>query len=266
MISPIASAEEKRRVTAIADRIEFGTPWLVQMRGTALTAAAIKKSCGRSDEVGWDYTCADGSGGWCSPADFASNFVPLSPMVPVTTSQPWGDEGDTRASRGQVDLWKAIAQHVDVQDRSGLITGLQRIVDQDEERAAAFPAVLAELIAERARNEHSAAGDAETREQTVDDDVPAMLAGLAEKFRRDGIPEYSIVTKVGEESGEVIKAYNRSPESQEVVLELGDVAVSALVALAALEHPPMVVLREHIKRQYSRFLGEKPNAELAAKP
>ncbi|KDP00457.1 hypothetical protein QRB41_14450 [Mycobacterium avium subsp. hominissuis] len=132
----------------LADSIEFGQPWVVQDRHIGATAVAIKKSGGRDDEIIWDYTFPDGSGHFCDPEAFVARFTPVTPMaaIPTQPPQPSGD----RATELQIALWTALAGPFEIHGPTSAYVHLQELVDQIDDRADAFPAVLSALIAERA--------------------------------------------------------------------------------------------------------------------
>lgn len=146
------SDEERERIAAKAEAIGFGEPWMVRIRGKSATAVAIKKNgYDHSGEIGWDYTLPDGSGNRCSPDEFADNFVPVVPLVPVL-AWPWSEKVDNpRAADWQIEQWKAIAGQVAIHGPREMSAHLHEVVDRADERAHAYPVVLAELIAERAR-------------------------------------------------------------------------------------------------------------------
>lgn len=155
-------------IAAFADAIAVGQPWVVSYRGTEMTAVAIKKCGGRDDEILWDYTWADGGGDVVPPAEFARLFIPVAPMVPLTAHVEVTAPPRSRPSELQVALWAALAAPLEVSELADLAAGLQSVVDQADDRADAFPALLTALVAERDLTRSQSTTLAELREAVED--------------------------------------------------------------------------------------------------
>jgi hypothetical protein len=167
------SAVEPSRVELDAirtffDAAAFGQPWVVSYRGTEVTAVAIKKCGGRDDEIIWDYTWDDGGGDVVHPEEFARLFIPVAPMVPLTAPVEVTAPPRSRPGELQVALWAALAAPLEVSELADVAAGLQSVVDQADDRAAAFPALLTALVAERDPTRRQSTTLAELRESVED--------------------------------------------------------------------------------------------------
>lgn len=155
-------------IAAFADAIAVGQPWVVSYRGTEMTAVAIKKcgaattkSCGTTP----GRTAAETS---CPPEEFARMFIPLAPMVPLTAPLEKTAPPSSRPSELQIALWAALAAPLAVSELADIAAGLQAVIDQADERADAFPALLDALVAERDLTHRQATALTELRESADD--------------------------------------------------------------------------------------------------
>lgn len=155
-------------IAAFADAIAVGQPWVVSYRGTEMTAVAIKKCGGRDDEIVWDYTWADGGGDVVPPEELARLFIPVAPMVPLTAPVEVTAPPRSRPSELQVALWAALAAPLEVSELADLAAGLRSVVDQADDRADAFPALLTALVAERELTRRQSTTLAQLRESVED--------------------------------------------------------------------------------------------------
>lgn len=158
--------DEIDAIRAFTDAIDVGQPWLVTYRGTEMTAVAIKKCGGRDDEIVWDYTWADGGGTFALPEEFAEQFIPVAPMVPLTAPVDVTAQPGPRASDLQIALWAALTGPINIGAHRDIIAGMHEVIDQVDDRADAFPALLAALLAERDLTHRQDAIHTELREST----------------------------------------------------------------------------------------------------
>lgn len=156
--------DEIDAIRAFTDAIDLGQPWLVTYRGTEMTAVAIKKCGGREDEIVWDYTWTDGGGTFALPEEFAQQFIPVAPMVPLTAPVDVTAQPGPRASDLQIALWAALTGPINICAHRDIVAGMQEVIDQVDARADAFPAILSALLAERDLTHHQDAIHSELRE------------------------------------------------------------------------------------------------------
>ncbi|WP_100514111.1 hypothetical protein [Mycobacteroides abscessus] len=133
---------------------------------------AVKKSGGRDDEIIWDYTFPDGCSDYCDQDAFVDRFILIAPMAAVAAGIAFDAEneyGQTRATRQQIALWSALAAPLDIHAPTSAVKRLEDIVDQLDDRAAEFPAVLQALVAERAYTKQSRPARRTTKQHREND-------------------------------------------------------------------------------------------------